>query len=217
MHDSVIPVDQYLNATSLNGMKHTSETIQSARPKTGQSIFRIKTREKGDKTPEISPVTLIRMEQLAPEGSTIVNNDGKYEALQTVFLYFQNFFVFHCIDIQPNSLKYILRQRQGRRQQESGLSDRVKRFYQNQDELIDGYERAEKQANNDQEEQEKNDILNKKTKKMINILSRASFAVNIVSSLMNSTIMILHVSDIISYQNRCCDIVQVTLDCLDCS
>ncbi len=80
-------------------------------------------------------------------------------------------------------MKYILRQRQGTRQQESGLSERVKQFYQNQDDLIDDYERVEKRANNDQEEQEKNDHLNKKTKKMIQILSRASFSVNIVSSL----------------------------------
>ena len=91
MHDSVIPVDQYLNATSLNAMKHTSETIQSARPKTGQSIFRIKTREKGDKTTEISPVTLIRMEQLAPEGSTIITNDGKHEAHRVDFYIFKMF------------------------------------------------------------------------------------------------------------------------------
>lgn len=78
-------------------------------------------------------------------------------------------------------MKYILRQRQGARQQESELSQRVKRFYQNQDDLINDYERTEKRASNDQEEQEKNDNLNEKTKKMTNILSRASFAVNIVS------------------------------------
>jgi hypothetical protein len=58
----------------------------------------------------------------------------------------------------------------------------VKRYYQSQDDLINDYERIEKQANNDQEEQKKNDDLNKKTKKMINILSRASLAVNIVSN-----------------------------------
>jgi len=104
------------------------------------------------------------------------------------FLVFSMLFLFHCIDIQPDSLKYILRQRQGTRQQESGLSERVKQFYQDQDDLIDGYERVEKRANNDQEEQDKNDDLNKKRKKMIHILARASFAVNIVSSLMNSTI-----------------------------
>ena len=100
--------------------------------------------------------------------------------IEWIFI-FSKCFRFDCIDIQPNSLKHILRQRQGTRQQESGLSERVKRFYQNQDELINDYERAEKRANNDQEEQEKNDILNKKTKKMTDILSRASFAVNIVS------------------------------------
>ncbi len=94
---------------------------------------------------------------------------------------FSILFLFHCTDIQPNSLKYILRQRQGTRQQESGLSERVKQFYQNQDDLIDDYERAEKRANNDQEEKEKNDNINRKTKKMTHILSRTSLAVNIVS------------------------------------
>jgi hypothetical protein len=61
-------------------------------------------------------------------------------------------------------------------------------FYQKQDALIDDYERTDKRANNDEEEQEKNDNLNKKTKKMTDILSRASLAVNIVSNLINSTI-----------------------------
>jgi magnesium-transporting ATPase (P-type) len=95
----------------------------------------------------------------------------------------EQFILLNCIDIQPNSLKSILRQRQGTRQEESRLSERVKRFYQNQDELIDDYERVEKQANNDQEEQEKNDHLKRKTTKIIYILSRASFALNIVSTL----------------------------------
>ena len=87
--------------------------------------------------------------------------------------------------MQPDSLKCIPRQQQ---QQQSGLSERVKMFYQKQDALIDDYERTHKRANNDEEEQEKNDNLNKKTKKMTDILSRASLAVNIVSNLINSTI-----------------------------
>lgn len=57
----------------------------------------------------------------------------------------------------------------------------MRRFYQNQDDLIDDYERTEKQANNDPEEQDKSDNLNRKTKKKTQVLSRASLAVNIVS------------------------------------
>jgi hypothetical protein len=72
MSDSTVPVNQHLNATSLNVMKHTSETIPSMKSNSGRSIFRSKTRE----TP---PVVLIRMEQLAPEGATIANSDGKRE------------------------------------------------------------------------------------------------------------------------------------------
>ncbi len=91
MHDSVVRADQYLNATSLNAMKHTSETTPSMRPNNGQSGFRIKTREKTGKTPEISPVTLIRMEQLAPEGATIADSDGKHEHHPAVCCVFNTF------------------------------------------------------------------------------------------------------------------------------
>ncbi len=38
MYDSVVPLDQYLNATSLNAMKHTSETTPSMKPNNGQSF-----------------------------------------------------------------------------------------------------------------------------------------------------------------------------------
>ncbi len=91
MYDSVVPLDQYLNATSLNAMKHTSETTPSMKPNNSQSIFRIKTREKTGKTPEIPPVTLIRMEQLAPEGATIANSDGKHEDHPAVSCVFNTF------------------------------------------------------------------------------------------------------------------------------
>lgn len=78
-------------------------------------------------------------------------------------------------------MKHILRHRQNTRQQEVDAPDRVKRFYQKQDDLINDYELVEQRANNDQEQQEKNDELNKKNNRTIYILSRASFAVNIVS------------------------------------
>jgi hypothetical protein len=90
MHDSVISVGQYLNATSLNAMTDTSDIIPSMESNNGQSIFRNKTRGKIGKTPEIASVTFIRMEQLAPEGITIANNDGQcedYRAVSYIFCF----------------------------------------------------------------------------------------------------------------------------------
>ena len=77
-------------------------------------------------------------------------------------------------------MKNILRQRQGIRREDSNLSERVKRFYQEQDDLINGYKQVEKRANNSDEEREKNDDLHTKSKRMTVILSRLSLAVNIV-------------------------------------
>jgi hypothetical protein len=91
MHYSVIPVDQSLNAKSLNAMTRTSETKPSTTPKNSQSTFRSKTREKSGKTPEMPPVTLIRMEQLAPIGAIIVNSDGKHEDHRAVSCIFNAF------------------------------------------------------------------------------------------------------------------------------
>jgi len=91
------------------------------------------------------------------------------------------------LDVQPNSLKHILRHRQNVRQQETDISERVKRFYQKQDDLINDYELAEQRANNDQEQQEKNEKLNKKLNKTIYILSRTSFILNVVSLFYSSS------------------------------
>lgn len=91
------------------------------------------------------------------------------------------------MDVQPNSLKHILRHRQNVRQQETDISERVKRFYQKQDDLINDYELAEQRANNDQEQQEKNEKLNKKLNKTIYILSRTSFILNVVSLFYSSS------------------------------
>jgi len=84
-------------------------------------------------------------------------------------------------------LKHILRHRQNVRQQETDISERVKRFYQKQDDLINDYELAEQRANNDQEQQEKNEKLNKKLNKTIYILSRTSFILNVVSLFYSSS------------------------------
>ena len=91
------------------------------------------------------------------------------------------------MDVQPNSLKHILRHRKNVRQQETDISERVKRFYQKQDDLINDYELAEQRANNDQEQQEKNEKLNKKLNKTIYILSRTSFILNVVSLFYSSS------------------------------
>ena len=84
-------------------------------------------------------------------------------------------------------MKHILRHRQNVRQQETDISERVKRFYQKQDDLINDYELAEQRANNDQEQQEKNEKLNKKLNKTIYILSRTSFILNVVSLFYSSS------------------------------
>ncbi len=80
MYNPEIPFGQYLNDMSLNMMETTSETIPSTEPKKDQSMFRNKKRSK---TPP--PVTLIRMEQLAPDGTTIANSDGRHEDHRTVY------------------------------------------------------------------------------------------------------------------------------------
>ncbi|UJR34823.1 hypothetical protein I4U23_027604 [Adineta vaga] len=159
-----------LTIKEIHVMKHTTETIPFTESKNNESIFQSNIQEKTDnQTSEISPVTLIRMEQIAPEGEIVANSD----------------------DIQPDFLKNILRQQQDTRQQESGLSKRVKMYYQKQDALIDNYERTDRRANNDEKEQEKNNNFNTKTKKMTDILSRASFAVNIILFLIKIVAAIL--------------------------
>ncbi len=82
MYNPEIPFGQYLHAISLNVMETTSETIPSTKPKNDQSMFRNKKRSK---TPEIPSVTLIRMEQLAPDGTTIANSDGRHEDHRAVY------------------------------------------------------------------------------------------------------------------------------------
>ena len=182
-----VSAGQPLDAASLNAISYASETTPSTKSKKVHSNFRTKTRERGSKASEIPPVTFIRMEQLAPKGAMITNNDGKYHDNRRVFCAC-NIFWSCCSDIEPDSLKHILRQRQSSRPLVPGSSERVKRFYQNQDDLIDGYDRMEKRANNDPEEQNKNENLNRKTKRMTYIMSRVSLAVNVVSNSINSMI-----------------------------
>lgn len=176
-----ISAGQSLDAASLNAISYASETTPPTKSNKVHSNSRMKTRERGSKASEASPVTFIRMEQLAPEGAMITSNDGRYQDDEIVpILCAWNIFWFRCLDIEPGSLKHVLRQRQSSRPQVPGPSERVKRFYQNQDDLIDEYERIEKRANNDPEEQNKDENLNRKTKRMTSIMSRVSLAVNIV-------------------------------------
>ncbi|UJR18240.1 hypothetical protein I4U23_005140 [Adineta vaga] len=132
-------------------------TLSATTLRDDQSISRGKIQLEKIKAKEISPVTLIRMEQLVPNETPIENS----------------------IDEEPDSLKYILRQRHGIHRENSNLSERIKRFYENQDDLIKSYEQTEKRANNDKEEQKKNENSSKKIKKMTSIMSRVSLAVNI--------------------------------------
>lgn len=79
-----VSAGQSLDAASLNAISYASETTPSTKSKKVHSNFRLKTRERGSKASETPPVTLIRMEQLAPDGAVITNNDGKYHDDRTV-------------------------------------------------------------------------------------------------------------------------------------
>ena len=118
-------------------------------------------------------------------------------------------------------MKDILRQRQNARRHPSGVSERVRRFYQTQDELIDGYERAEKRANQDQDEQEKQEAAAQRDQKMTKILSRASLGVNIVSMYYclrtTKTHENVFFEAIISHQNCSCHHIEVTFHCINSS
>lgn len=81
------------------------------------------------------------------------------------------------------SLKRLRARRRGERDEDSGLSRRVRRFYKDQDELIDAYERIynrgeenEEGNNNSAHEKEKYE----KTQKLSVLLTKVSLGVNIV-------------------------------------
>jgi hypothetical protein len=72
------------------------------------------------------------------------------------------------------SLKHLLNQRHGRRDEDSHLSQRVRNFYKEQDALIDDYQRVYSGRN------EKLDKQAQTLKRQTNILTKVSLAVNIV-------------------------------------
>lgn len=76
------------------------------------------------------------------------------------------------------SWKRIREQRRGERDEDSGLSRRVRRFYKTQDELIDVYERVHNQGNTEAETKFEDQQAH--IKKMANILTKVSLAANIV-------------------------------------
>ena len=80
------------------------------------------------------------------------------------------------------SLKRLRERRRGERDEDSGLSRRVRRFYKDQDELIDLYERVNiaGQGNDDQHSNEQK-AAHAKVQRLSNILTKVSLAVNIVS------------------------------------
>lgn len=80
------------------------------------------------------------------------------------------------------SLKHLREIRRGERDEDSGLSRRVRRFYKAQDELIDLYERMHLSAQgNDDQVTKEEQAAHAKTQKLSNILTKVSLAVNIVS------------------------------------
>ena len=74
------------------------------------------------------------------------------------------------------SLQHLLERRRGERDEDSTLSRRVKRFYKDQDELIDEYERLQNQGMGNEEENN----AYKKQQKIVNILTKISLGVNAV-------------------------------------
>ncbi len=79
------------------------------------------------------------------------------------------------------SLKRLRERRRGKRDEDSGLSRRVKRFYKDQDELIDTYERM--RSGGEGEDGENNidaKAEHAKVQRMSNILTKVSLAANIV-------------------------------------
>jgi len=74
------------------------------------------------------------------------------------------------------SLKRFRERRRGERDEDSTLSRRVKRFYKDQDELIDVYERVHNQAAGNETENNKH----AKQQKIANILTKVSLVANLV-------------------------------------
>ena len=74
------------------------------------------------------------------------------------------------------SLKHLREIRRGERDEDSTLSRRVKRFYKDQDELIDAYDRVHNQVMGNEEENN----AYKKQQRIANILTKVSFVANMV-------------------------------------
>ncbi|CAF4426209.1 unnamed protein product, partial [Adineta steineri] len=91
---------------------------------------------------------------------------------------------FNDNDDSYYSLKTFRERRRGERNEDSGLSRRIKRFYKDQDELIDVYEQVHNRGNGD----DSANIAHTRTQKISNILTKVSLVVNIVCS----TILLNH-------------------------
>jgi hypothetical protein len=78
------------------------------------------------------------------------------------------------------SLKRLLEKRHGKLDEDAGLSRRVKRFYKDQDELIDMYERVHNQGQGNEEDNDEEKQKHQHTQRMSNILTKVSLAANIV-------------------------------------
>lgn len=79
------------------------------------------------------------------------------------------------------SIKRLRERRRGEQDEDSNLSRRVKRFYKDQDELIDVYERMQNQAGeNDDDMNSEEKQKRAKVQRMSNILTKVSLGVNIV-------------------------------------
>jgi hypothetical protein len=100
-------------------------------------------------------------------GQIVSNNDKKTENSSDDDSYY--------------SLKRLRERRRGKRDEDSGLSRRVRRFYQDQDELIDIYERIRTGGQgNDGENNTDEKEMHARTQRMSSILTKVSLAANIV-------------------------------------
>jgi hypothetical protein len=78
------------------------------------------------------------------------------------------------------SLKHLREGRHGKRDEDSSLSRRVKRFYKDQDELIDMYEHVHNQGQGNEEDNAEEKQKYQNTQRMSNILTKVSLVANIV-------------------------------------
>jgi hypothetical protein len=96
------------------------------------------------------------------------------------------------------SLKTFRERRRGNRAEDSGLSRPIRRFYKDQDELIDVYERMHNHGKGNEESNAEEKQKHENTQRMSRILTKVSFVANVVCIIDFFFVLINKIS-IISY------------------